>query len=523
MTRDEIQEIFDSSCRAPIQAEMESACDRVFQRLKIHADEAPQEILEDPAWNHPVRAWWQIRPIWLVTAVAALVLISMPLARRFVANRNVYAIVENEDGPRYRVAARQLVATDVWTRLTVTLPDGSRVEMHPQSQLSVNGAADGLRIRLDKGGIIVTAARQRSGHLYVDTKDMSVSVVGTVFLVAVEEAGSSVGVLDGKVLVKQGGLTRTLLPPEQMATNPLMELSSLREQVAWSRYAQEHLALLPQDIVPTVAKQTEKPVEIMQAQAPSKPPQLNPPNPAASRPQFEVASVKHNNSGSQAVRLDGDLVGRYRATNAPLRLLIQVAYKVQDFQIIGAPAWIDSERYDIEAKAEGALSDQTGGPMLQALIEERFRAAMHGETRDLPVYFLTVAKSGSKLKAQPCLTREPGTPVPPGQPQSAFCGYMGINGGSLEATGAQMQVLASFLSGILKRKVLDRTGLTGGFDVKLKWTPDLGTPGNTPAPSPDGGPSLFTAIEEQLGLKLESGKAPIDVLVIDHIDHASDN
>jgi uncharacterized protein (TIGR03435 family) len=379
--------------------------------------------------------------------------------------------------------------------------------MRPQSQLSVNDAADGLRVQLDRGGIIVNAAKQRTGHLYVDTKDVSVSVVGTVFLVGVEDAGSRVAVLEGKVQVKQGGLTKMLLPPEQMATNPLMELLPLREQVAWSRYAKEHLALLPQEAAPAVAKPADKPVETVQAKAP--------PKPAAARPQFEVASVKHNNSGSQDASLRG-AAGRYSATNAPLSMLIRVAYKVQDFQIIGAPAWIDSERYDVEAKAEGYLdNDRITGPMLQTLIEERFKAAVHGETRDLPVYFLAVAKGGSKLKASQCITRDPNAPVPPNQPRASFCGFATVSNGTIKSTGARLQSLTDYLSGILKRKVLDRTGLAGQFDVDLKWTPDL-------AP-PDGGPSIFTAIEEQLGLKLESGKAPIDVLVIDRIDHASNN
>jgi len=351
---------------------------------------------------------------------------------------------------------------------------------------------------------------------------VEVSVVGTVFLVGVEEAGSRVAVLEGKVQVKQGGLTKTLLPPEQMATNPLMELPPLSEQVAWSRYAWEHLALLPQEAAPAVARQAEKPVETVQTPASPKPLQSNPPNPAATRPQFEVAAVKRNNSGSLRASLGGG-VGSYSATNAPLSVLIQVAYKVEDFQIVGAPVWINSERYDVEAKAEGTPSrDQIIGPMLQALIEDRFKATMHGETRDLPVYFLTVAKSGSKLKAGPCLKREPDAPLPPNEPQSSFCGYLGIGDGSLKATGQPIGLLANSLSKILRRKVLDRTDLAGEFDVDLKWTPDLSTPGNNPAP-PDGGPSIFTAIEEQLGLKLESGRAPIDVLVIDHIDHASDN
>jgi uncharacterized protein (TIGR03435 family) len=238
---------------------------------------------------------------------------------------------------------------------------------------------------------------------------------------------------------------------------------------------------------------------------------------------FEVASVKRNNSGSQGGgRLAGS-VGRYSATNVPLRELIQVAYHVQDFQIIGAPAWIDSERYDIEGTAEADLSsDQRAGPFLRSLIEERFKAVMHGETRDLPVYFLAIAKSGSKLKASQCLRREPDKPAPPDKPRSAFCGYMafGPGPGNLE-TSTQMQKLADALSAILKRKVLDRTGLAGDFDIKLKWTSDISAQGNNPAP--DGGPSIFTAVEEQLGLKLEAGKAPIDVLVIDHIDHASEN
>jgi uncharacterized protein (TIGR03435 family) len=497
----------------PSAERMELARVRTLARLRAASasGEVPKEILADPDSRRPVRAWWQSRPGWLAPALsaglAAVVLLSIPLARRFVTNRNVYAIVENEDGPRYRIAAGQNVVTDVWTRLTVTLPDGSRVEMRPQSQLSVNDASDGLRVRLDRGGIIVNAARQRTGHLYVDTKDVAVSVVGTVFLVGVEEAGSRVAVLEGKVQVKQGGLMKTLLPTEQMATNPLMELLPLREQISWSRYAREHLALLPQEAAPVVTKQTEKPVEAVQAPAPRKP--------SAARPQFEVASVKRNNSGSQDASLRGG-VGRYSATNAPLSMLIQVAYRVQDFQIIGAPGWINSERYDIEAKAEGYLdNDQRTAPMIQALIEERFKAAVHGETRDLPVYFLTVSKGGSKLTASQCITRDPNAPIPPNQPRASFCGFVTFSNGFIKSTGARLQSMTDYLSGILKRKVLDRTGLAGQFDVELKWTPDL-------AP-PDGGPSIFTAIEEQLGLKLESGKAPIDVLVIDHIDHATNN
>jgi uncharacterized protein (TIGR03435 family) len=514
----------------PSQAEMEFRIDRVWGRLDSEirlqsSVDLKDDLASETDWHsNPIKRPL-LRPVAvLVCAAFAIAAAWFGFARRFVTNRDVYAIVENEDGLRYRVAAGQIIATDVWTRLAVTLQDGSRVEMRPQSQLSVS-AADGLRVRLDKGGIIVTAARQRSGYLYVDTKDVTVSVVGTVFLVGVEDAGSRVGVLEGKVRVKQGESTRMLVPPGQMVTNPVMELPPLREQVAWSRYAKEHLALLQQDAAPIVAKRTEQPVQIAQTEATPKSPQVNPPNPAAPRPRFEVASVKRNNSGSGAGNIRGG-VGRYSATNIPLLVLIQRAYKVRDFQIIGAPAWVNSERYDIEAKADGnPTRDDINGPMLQALIEERFKAVVHGETRDLPVYFLTVAKSGSKLTATSCLKREPNTPVPPGPPQQAYCGDLTMGPGIVKATGIRTQLLADALSGILKRKVLDTTGLAGEFDVNLKWTPDFNTPDlkQPPESAPDGGPSIFTAVGEQLGLKLESGKAPIDVLVIDHIDHASDN
>jgi uncharacterized protein (TIGR03435 family) len=198
----------------------------------------------------------------------------------------------------------------------------------------------------------------------------------------------------------------------------------------------------------------------------------------------------------------------------PLRQVIPLAYKVEEFQLIGAPGWIDSEHYDIEGKADGtATRGEMNGPMLQALIEDRFKAVVHGETRELPVYFLTLSRNGSKVKTGPCIKRESNTPVPPDQRESV-CGYMRIGHGSLRSAGTELQHLTDALSGILKRKVLDRTGLTGEFDFNLKWAPDQAI---------DPGPSIFTAIEEQLGLKLESGRAPIDVLVVDRIERPTEN
>jgi uncharacterized protein (TIGR03435 family) len=523
MKRDEqnIKEIFDRSFPSPTQAEVESTCDRVLNRLMDGGADGLQETIVDPV--QPVRSRWQITPIGIAAAIAVLAVFSIPFLRTVVLNRSIYAIVENEDGSQYRLAAGKVVRTEVWAGLMLTLADGSNVEMRSQSELSLERADDGMRIRLSKGAIIVNAARQHSGHLYVHTKDATVSVIGTVFFVGVEEAGSRVAVIEGQVHVQHAAVSKTLMAGQQMATSPLMELHPLAEEISWSRHVAEHLTLLQLGVEPIPAKEIEKPVEIVQAQTSALAVQQNQTTPKAPRPQFEVASLKRNSSGSPAINLGGS-PGRYSATNASLRLLMQIAYKVEDFQIVGAPGWIDSERYDIEAKAEGTPSRQEIiGPMLQALIEERFKLAMHGETRDLPVYFLTVAKSGSKLKSEPCLTREPNQPIPPGTRQSAYCGYGGIGDGTLRATGAPIEVLANFLSNILKRKVLDKTGLSGDFDVNLKWAPDLSTPGNNPSTTADAGPSIFTAIEEQLGLKLESGKAPIDVLVIDYVQRPSEN
>jgi uncharacterized protein (TIGR03435 family) len=195
-------------------------------------------------------------------------------------------------------------------------------------------------------------------------------------------------------------------------------------------------------------------------------------------------------------------------------MLITIAYHVEDFQISGEPGWVNSEHYDIEAKVDGTRTMQEiNGPMLQALLADRFKLKLHGESKESPVFFLTVAKSGSKLKAGACLTRDSGTPVPAGQRQSAYCGYMGIGDNTLRATGIPIEALTGALSNILKRKVLDKTGMTGNFDVGLRWSEN----------SADGVPSIFTALEEQLGLKLESGKAPLDILLIDHIEKPSEN
>lgn len=157
------------------------------------------------------------------------------------------------------------------------------------------------------------------------------------------------------------------------------------------------------------------------------------------RPRFDVTSIKRNDSGSQAISFMPSN-GRFNAQNVTLSMLINRAYKVEDFQIVGAPSSINSEHYDIEARTDGtATGQEINGPMLQSLLEDRFKLVAHRETKELPVYLLTVAKNGLKLTEGKCLTMEPNSRPEPGQRQSAFCGYRGIGNNSLRATSIRME------------------------------------------------------------------------------------
>jgi uncharacterized protein (TIGR03435 family) len=251
------------------------------------------------------------------------------------------------------------------------------------------------------------------------------------------------------------------------------------------------------------------------------------------RPRFEVASIKLHPGIGNLVHIQPLPGGRLVVENFSLKFLIQTAYGADASQILGGPDWIGSDRYDIEAKAEGNASGKLmTGPMLQTLLEDRFKLSIHRETRQLPIYELTLAKSGVKMppaKAGACIPfsmDSPPWPTPaPGEPRPIFCGFRGFGveglNRKLEMPGVTMTELASALSrSELRRKIVDKTGLAGEFDVHLIWS--LDTPSSAD-PSAAAGPSIFTAVQEQLGLKLESAKGPVEVLVIDHIERPSAN
>jgi uncharacterized protein (TIGR03435 family) len=245
---------------------------------------------------------------------------------------------------------------------------------------------------------------------------------------------------------------------------------------------------------------------------------------AAPRPEFEAASIKLNKSEDSRVMVLPVRGGRFTASNIPLQYLVTAAYGIKNFQLSGAPPWFLSERFDIEAKAAGNPSFDAMLAMFQTLFEDRLQLKFHHETKELPVYTLVVSKPGKLRESDGVCDQQD-------QPAAAPCRFMILRGhlGSHKATASQ---LVDALSRVTDQVVLDKSNLAGTYDINLNYTPDedqfqafTGGTSLPPPPSIDpNGPSLFTALQEQLGLKLESGKGPVGmILVIDHIERPSEN
>ena len=253
----------------------------------------------------------------------------------------------------------------------------------------------------------------------------------------------------------------------------------------------------------------------------------------AAVPAYDAVSVKPHHETGDPMRMSiriSDSNDRYLGDNVSLKQLIQYAYdlKTED-QIVGAAGWMDSARFDVEAKidaetvaAQKQMTKKDGQDqrrlMMRAMLADRFQLKVHAEKKELPVYALVIAKSGFKLKeADPNNTYANGVKGPDGQ---SHPGMMMFGAGRLTAQAVPIQSLANLLAQQEHRQVLDRTGLKGKYDITLKWSPD--ELGDQEAGA-DSGPSLFTALEEQLGLKLDSTKGLVDTIVIDHASQPTEN
>jgi uncharacterized protein (TIGR03435 family) len=230
-------------------------------------------------------------------------------------------------------------------------------------------------------------------------------------------------------------------------------------------------------------------------------------------PSFDVVSIHPHSPDDSRFRVRMPTNGQFGATGAVAKLVLMVAYDVQESQIVGGGSWLDSEKWDIEAKSDRGheAGVEETRRMLQNMLEERFALRIHREMQQRPAYILTIAKGGPKFKAQP----------------DGRTNYL-ITGNSISLERGDLAHMVQLLSTALGRPVIDRTGLGGIYDLSLKWDDapiaDGGLLGlDAPAAPENDRGSIFTAIQDQLGLRLESQRAPVDVIVIDQVERPSAN
>lgn len=246
--------------------------------------------------------------------------------------------------------------------------------------------------------------------------------------------------------------------------------------------------------------------------------QANPDAQTVPQFEFDVASIRQNMDGGGHMHIWNDRhTGEFRTVNAPLKMILEYAYDLPQTQMVGGPKWVDSARFDIDAKSDAAVGDalakmDTGvandhkRAMVRTLLEDRFGLVVHKETREMPVFDLVVAKGGPKFQKSDLQ----GTTINEGRDH-------------IDAIGSDhtLAILCESLGKRTGRVVVNKTGLDGRYKLTLKWTPDdVAAAGRT---GPEAPPDLFTAIQEQLGLKLEPARGQVPVLVLDAVTMPSEN
>jgi uncharacterized protein (TIGR03435 family) len=521
------------------QAQVDSACNRVLQQLREYPEEQQLHI--------PTRSTSKLRwPAFALVTTAIVIAVLVPAT----VVRSAPAILEDGSGSR-SIRYGEIVRGGM-----LKLSDGSRVEVRSESQVLLEPADEGVRVRVQNGDVIVSAAQR----LVIETKDMSAA--GKVFLVNAAEEGSRVAVIGGEASVHQGITKTTLKPGDQTATNPKMEPQVFNQQIAWSREAPAILALLQQSTVPqssTEARLTFEEASIRLSRPPAAggrgaggPRRRNP------RPDGEPCG-----SPSEPV-IDPR---RFDASETTVHALIAWAYGLDcnlwrgSDLLLGGPQWTKNDGYDIQALIPEGTPRYTRSQwnlhqapelqrMLQSLLAERFSLVVHRETREIPAYILGIAKGGPRMipsaigkKADVNMITLPngnvvrgpgfGPPRPPGlsvwkEGDDDCC--PSITPEAITGVKQSMSQLAKALAYTLGRPVLNQTGLNGDYNYDFAFEPQNppGLPGPSGAPRPAFLPpadtrSIFAAIEQDLGLKLESAKEKIDVLVIDRIERPTEN
>jgi uncharacterized protein (TIGR03435 family) len=393
--------------------------------------------------------------------------------------------------------------------------------MRPGSELFLERANDGLRVELLRGTIIVNAARQLQGHLYVQTKDVTVTVVGTAFLVSVEEGGSRVAVIEGEVRLQYGTTDRKLRSGEEASIKPTLSSSTLKEQFESVPVSAAHGGLLQSTSTPTSDTR-------------------------ANRPAFETASIKPSNvsegggRGANGGPLSGPCSGgyveldprRFAVANTTLFTLITMAYRIDACpnaattgRLSGGPGWVGEDQWDIEALIPVSTPGYTQrefnsgeappiNAMLQNLLADRFNLVLRRSQKEMSVYLLSV--ENDRFKLVPSSNQIPSTAMGPRVRNGQAS--VGLNSNRMS-----MARLAGLLGAVTGGKpVLDRTNLDGEFNIDLAFVPpDLNSPLLIKS-LPASGPSLFSALDE-VGLKLEATKATVETWVIAGVERPSRN
>jgi uncharacterized protein (TIGR03435 family) len=479
----------------------------------------------------------------------------------------VSAVVKAADGSLYRVKgeeremlhssdeirAGEVLHATAGDGAILEMKDGSRVEIRSQSELVLENASDGMRIQLKLGGVIVDAAAQHRGHLYVMTKDITVSVLGTVFLVNTQDEGSIVAVIEGEVHVQQGTTEKKLRPGQQVATSTKLESRPVSQEIAWSRNAEEHVTRLQETTVGPLEQtgQTGSSEPALAFGAVS----IKPVLPGTSRTVGFVCKgvdgTRRTYEGTEgAPNAPVAVQGRCLGTNLYAGQLIGFAYGVPgDGRQVG-PKWAVpggrtpagaaleaspeggvGARYQIEAVADdpSTVTIEQLIQMTRTMLADRFKLKFHRETEDVPGYALMVGSNGStpELKSAPGVDERPAA------------SYYNDKGLLVTSGRTTMEKLAQFLSGFNRgmMPVIDKTGLQGMFEYEIiRRTPGGGVRGggaarreDTPFP-----PSLDDLRRNQaelwgqwlapLGLQLREEKSvPAEIIVIDHIERPSAN
>lgn len=537
----------------PSAEETEVTSRRVFDQLLSLEDGDLQKHSQDMAADGLRGKRPKLYPALATSAAIAAIVFGTAVYRQSVATRaQALARIENSGRSVYG----EVVQSRTPEGTTLVLSDGSRVEMRSQSEVHLERADDGVRIDLTRGSIIVAAARQHSGHLYVRTKDVTVSVVGTVFLVNAEETGSRVAVIQGEVRVQEGAAETRLRPGEAIETNPLISLPPMSEELAWSRNAAAHMTLLQQSIA------------LLRQRVPAPP--LPAETPAEAGDRFEVISIKPSDPAVLAGRggaggrggpgggasplgpayCGGPIQlnpGRLVLGSVTLFRLIATAYGKncraagEIGLITRMPDWARSDSFDIQATLPPGSPSYTPqqlfngeAPKLQAMLQnmlsERFSLTFHRESKEVNLYNLILVRPGRIILSDdqtppvpqapqpgPPPRRDPNAPIT--LPRGAFSLGVDPPAGKvmLGARAIPLSTMINIFQGQEARLVIDKTGMKGLYDIPQQ-TIDVG-----PFDIGPNAVSVWPEIMRAIGLKLEPARGPAEVLVIEHAEKPVEN